>query len=457
MKFDILKPEAVSGVGSAGVDTCFVFPTVDKATIHDKLFVVAEDVGDGGLDTKAAEYHARSFADHMFQNTCSDEPLEESVLEEALLVAKKKIDEECPDSLGVQYAVLYLHRHGVLAAHLGSTRIYHIRPKGRRLMYKSRDNDSKVVPGVHSLDEPVKACITNVQYGDYFVIMTKGACQAISDRELIQVMCEPVNDKTKSVRLMKLAEAGDAGFAFSIIHISGVMNEAMDEGLFENESKLMAAMTADDSPVGRNTIAMGKNVVDDVPHNIDRSKKKESLRRPELEREEELPVTSRDEGGKHEFPIVTVTALALVLLAVGIWFWAQRPKEEKVPEETVKVDKPKEKDTINILKNTRPKSVSIDDPKAQEKKEEEKKKEEAAKPQVEKPAEQIEVEPVEPVNTTNTQASGTTVTSAPESANPVPATPATSPSTTTPSTTTPVNTPASDGTVTPKPVIPEGE
>ena len=243
MKFDILKPETIAGIESNGADGVCVFPDVDAATIHDKLFVVAEE--NDGTGAKAAKVFAQTFSDQMFQNTCAEEPLAEDVFNEALFAAKDKMDEECPDHDGTQYAIVYLHRHGVLAAHAGAVRIYHIRPKGRRLLYKSKDNERVLVPKALQMSEPVKAFITNVKYGDYFVVMSKKASQAISDRKLMDVMCEPVNDKTKSVRLKKLADAEDAAFALSIIHISGVMNEAMDERLFENESKLMAAMLAD--------------------------------------------------------------------------------------------------------------------------------------------------------------------------------------------------------------------
>lgn len=458
MKFDILKPEAVSGVGSNGIDGGCIFPAIGEATIHDKLFVVADESQYDGSGKKAAEYFARTFSDHMFQNTCSDEPLAEDVFKEALFAAKDRMDEECPDSMGTQYGMVYFHRHGVLAAHVGAVRIYHVRPKERRLLYKSRDDGRMLVPGTKPLNEPVKAYITNVKYGDYFVIMSKGACQAISDREVMDVMCEPVNDKTKSVRLMKLADAGDSSFAVCIIHISGVMNEAMDEGLFQNEGKLMAAMLANSDKGKDNAVAEDKSGRVGQSLSSVRAKKKEHVKTPELEMEMS-PQSENDEGGRREFPIVTVTALALVLLAVGIWFWAQKPDDKEGQEEKamVKAKQPQEKDTINILKNSRPKPVDIDDPNAKDKKEEEKK--EAVKPQVEKPAVVNSVEAGDPDNVADPQAVGTSVSPAQEpavnqsSATTPPATTAPSPATTPPATTSP----PSDGTVTPRPVIPEGE
>lgn len=465
MKFDILKPETVAGVGSSGKDGVCVFPTDETATIHDKLFILAE--GNDASGTKAAEVFTQTFADQMFQNTCADEPLEENVFNEALFAAMDKMDEDSPDSKGIQYAMLYLHRHGVLAAHSGQVRIYHLRPKERRLLYKSKDNECALVPGKLPVGEPVKAYITNVKYGDYFVILSKSLCQVVSDRELMDVLCEPVNDRTKSVRLQKKASASDAGFAASVIHISGVMSEAMDESLFENEGKLMAAMLADiekNRKLAADAKMDEKDKQDKLRPDTDKNPRKVE---PETE-EEYYPESTEEEPRKREFPIVTATALALVLLAIGIWFWAQQQKHDDsiVQEEVENKGKAKEKDTINILKNTQPKAVSVDDTKIKE--EEEKKKEEKKEEKKEnitinqeKMDEGTTVVSGESSTVTNTPATPAqdkTATS-PQPATPSTATPPTTPATTQPSTNTPppTNSPQSDGTVKPRPVIPEGE
>ena len=464
MKFDILKPEAISGSGKKAIQEDYIFPAVGEATIHDKLFVVADGIGDDGSGYKPAEYFARAFSDHMFQNTCSDEGLEEEVLRDALLAAKEKMLSRCADAAGIQFAILYLHRHGCLAAHLGSVRIYHIRPKDRLMLYKSKDDNRVFAPNQESLEEPTKACITNVQYGDYFILMTKGGHQAISDRELMDIICEPVNDKTKAARMMRLAASSDENFTVNIVHVSGVMNEALDERLFDNESQLMAAAGV----VTAGNVAEATTSTENKPSDeqkVEKRKteerqpvrenpptKKEKVRKPVPVVDEE-PEEEEEKEHKREFPIVTVTALALVLLAVGIWYWAQKPNEEPVIQETTTVKPVKEKDTINILKNTRPKLVTIDDPKAQENKEEEKKKEE--KPvQVQNTTENSTVEPVNS-GVDNDVTSPATQPAAPSNPTQVtpPAEPAAPPAT---QPTTPTNT-GDPNTVAPKPVIPDGE
>ena len=434
MKFDILKPEAFVGPGGNDIQEVFLFPAEGEATIHDKLFIVARNVGQE--QSEAGEFFARTFADAMFQNTCADEPLTDELLKEALLAARDMMEEKCPETKGVQFAVLYMHRHGCLAAHLGDTQIYHVRPKGRRMLYKSKSDDRSFTTDKHMV-EPVKASITNVQYGDYFVLMAGEGSSAVADRELIDVICEPVNDKTKTVRLKKLTAGNASPSAAIIVHISGVMREAMDEQLTDNEATLTAPIAIDTQQT--------------TTRPQPQEERKTTPPKKVEETYEEASSEMEEKKGGHEFPIVTVTALALVLMAVGIWFWAQKPTDEKVSDTPVEVKKNKEKDTINILKNTRPKPVTIEDPKAEEKKkEEEKKAEEKSKTQVEKTPEPD----VKPDTTARPSIPATTApaeSSVPQNATPAPATPPASQQTTPP--------PAGNdqGTVTPRPVIPDDE
>ncbi|MBO4850721.1 MAG: hypothetical protein J5529_07425 [Prevotella sp.] len=444
MKFDILKPETIAGPGNNDMPEIFIFPAKGEASIHDKLFILAHDTGKGSEQSMAGEYFARSFADTLFQNTCPDEPMTEELMKEALLAAREMVEEKCPEAKGVQFAALYMHRHGCLAAHLGNTRIYHVRPKGRKMLYKSR-NDERVFSTKGLMEEPVKAFITNVQYGDYFVLMAGEGCKFIADQELMDAMCEPVNDKTKTVRLKKMAGEGFDNFAATIVHISGVMNEAMDEGLFDNEARLSAAMTTVTPPTPFKETRKEEERTPPPPQ-------------PKVEKpREEWADEEETVESKHDFPIVTVTALALVLMAFGIWYWAQKPNKEEVVETPVEVKKPNEKDTINILKNTRPKPVNIDDPKAKEK-EEEKKAEEKPKTQVEK----ISADDAKPDTTVRPSMPSTPApveSSAPQNVTP---TPPPAPTPTPPpapanQTTTPPPAGNNQGGLTPRPVIPEGE
>ena len=485
MKFDILKPQSITATGKKAIQEDCMYPAAGEGTIHDKLYVMCDGAGEDGKGYTAAEYFSRTVADYFFQNTCPDEPFADETLREALFAAKEKMEARCPDSPGTAFALFYMHRHGCLAAHVGDCRIYHIRPQKRQLLYRSVDDNRLFSPSDTRLQEPVKAIITDVKYGDYFVMMTKGAHQAFSDREITEIICEPVNDKSKLLRIAKMLGDATENYSVNIIHVSGVMNEAIDESLPQNETVLMenykeiAADTKVVKPVVENNTAENvAKVVTPVtpaaakasnptPKVSEPAKPKENVQQTERPQRSQAgsvvqePIEQEPEEKprkKREFPIVTVTALLIVALGVWAWFWGQSKKEEVEKDAPVEVKKKQEKDTFNIIKNEKLHAVQGEEKmKPEEKTEEQKKKEEEAKKQAEKAAEAAKAAentdgaaPPPPPPTANPAPQGPPPppVSAPE--------PAAQPAQNTPPPPPPA--PAKDpNTVTPKPVIPDNE
>ena len=481
MKFDILKPLSASGSGQRAIQEDCAFPAVGEGTIHDKLFIVADGVGGNGKGYAASECFCGAMPDFFFRNTCPDEPFTDEMLDEALLTTCGKMENEASGSVGTRFAMLYLHRHGCTAAHVGNARIYHIRPASRTLLYRSADNDGVFAPNVSGMTKPTVAHITNVQYGDYFVLLTKGVHGEISDKQLMEIMCEPVNDQTKLMRIIKALSDARNNYTVTIVHVSGVMNEALDEKLVDDETRLMNTVSAS-TLAPTKAVANKTRVISQKTHaerkeaegtsasvkgtdvgvskgaasptgqqraNTSGARPKTSapvaadggsagVEKPESRSSYDNHDREEEREGRG-FPIMTVTALAIVLLGVGCWFWFNSPSKEEVEEPAVEVKTDTvKKDTINIMKGDRPKPLTgLDDPKAQEKKNEEK----AEKPKEEETKRDTTSVPVvvsEPVTTMP----------AAETPQPVEETP--------PQTTQPQ--PAADpSTVTPRPVIPEDE
>ena len=475
MKFEILKPEAICGSGKKDIQEDCMFPALGESTIHDRLFIVADGKGGNGKGFLASEYLCKTVGDFFYQNTCSDEPLEDDVLDNALQCAREKLNDNCGDSFGSSFALLYFHRHGCLAAHVGNSKVYHIRPKERLMLYKSADNNGVFKPGDGVEMQIVKANITQVKYGDYFLLMTQGAKQMVNDEELMDIVCEPVNDKTKILRLGKFIKDSDDNHSLYLVHVSGVMNEALDENLPDNERQLMEQVgkveeakevkaTAKSTPQPhRNTVKEAGQQKSKVPQQQDTHKQQHHEGKQQVYDHDVNPLEERHHE-ERSFPVVTVTACLIVLMALGFWFWSQRETEKVEEAPVVEVKKPQGKDTINIMKNAKPKPLSdLDDAKA---KEEEKKKEEERKRRQEQMAAESKKETVADSDANNV---GKPVL--PEQVNVQEKTnepsPAATSSPTTPAKTAPVDNtpPANQGqqsngdpsVVMPRPVIPEGE
>ena len=472
MKFDILKPQVTCGKGKKAVQEDCIFPAVGEATIHDKLFIACDGVGGDGQGYKASECFCQTMSDVFFQETCPDEPLTDEFLDNALVKAHSAMRERCPESLGTSFAMLYLHRHGCLAAHVGSARVYHFRPKERLMLYRSADDNRVFGPAGDSPMEPVKAHITKVQYGDYFVLATKGAYDALSERRLMDILCEPVNDNGKMVRIVKELSGCEDNHSVILVHVSGVMNEAMDEHLPDNEDKLMAAVTVAAGAVAaeaaakataevadKTTTAAPQRPVSEKPQPaVAEEPQKRHAPKPRPVEEEPPRHRHHEEEEKSGFPVVLVTALAIVVLALLAWFWMSkqtRHKDEEVPAVEVKKDTVK-KDTMNIMKSQKPKALDIID---ENKPKEETKKEKAIPDSLRKKNESADTSYNKFIERPAVQESGVSPSNEGNNGGDVrPAQPVETP--TPPANTQPASTSqgtAAPGTVTPRPVIPEDE
>ena len=486
MKFDILKPQLTCGKGRQAVQEDCIFPAVGEATIHDKLFLACDGEGGDGSGYKASSCFCQTVSDLFFQETCPDEPLTDEFLDHVLRCAQGAMSEQCPESVGTSFALLYLHRHGALAAHVGSAKVYHFRPKERLLLYRSADEDRLFAPGGEPA-VPVKARITHVQYGDYFVLATRGAQECLSEQRLMDILCEPVNDSAKMVRIVKeLSRSGD-NHSVVLVHVSGVMNEALDEQLPDNEQQLMAAVTIDtagaasaasaataggaaQAPV---TDSQAEGQGGGVPRREKAAPQEQPARRQAYPADDEAPRYQHDDDDeKGGFPVVLVTALVIVALGVIAWFWMRESTdrdEEEVPAVEVKKETPK-KDTINIMKSEKPKALNILDenkPKEEkpakteadlerERRERERRERELADSTLYQPTGEGSTTPATVPSATGSETAPVPATQPAHPAQPTTTQPTTTqPATTQPTTAQPTTT--APGTVTPRPVIPEGE
>lgn len=400
MKFDIFKPLAICEQGKQDIQQNEIFPTKGMGTIHDRLFVVCDGEGGEGIGNLASATVATSLSDFIFQNTCPDEPMDEEMVNKAFVETYNNLNKECKPEASVALAMLYFHRHGCFAAHIGNSSIYHIRPKNRTLMYRSCDNIKKMVPKNSVMADPVKAFITDVRHGDYFVLMTKGAASKLHDQKVMEIVCANGSDEDKLARMKKETDACEDNHSLYLIHISGVMNEAFDENLIDNEQQLMAEKLTKESEnlSAQKEKKPQKKVVetedDEATNPIDR----EAL---EDQREDKSKK-------KREIPIVWITAIALVLGAGALLYWGHGKTKHDSNQQTEvkpKENAPKEKDTINVMKGANPKPLELT-PEEKAKMEEEKKKAEEEKKKAEeekKKAEELKKQEEDINNENSTQ------------------------------------------------------
>lgn len=177
-----------------------------------------------------------------------------------------------------------VHDRGVTAAHIGDSRIYHIRP-GVGVMYRS-DDHSLVNSLVHAgclspeeaIDHPrsnvITRCMTadrgeepsaatvmeieDVEKGDYFLLCSDGVLHCIDDHELVRLLEGTEEDREKMRRLAERCKNSSDNNTAILVPIAKVdRGEVLDVDVLGQEMK---------EPENSQTIMMDtmKKTVDEV-------------------------------------------------------------------------------------------------------------------------------------------------------------------------------------------------
>ena len=141
MKIKTDRPLSIFEIGCrSNMEDC-IYPAYGEATDKDRLFILCDGMGGHENGEVASGIVCRVMADYI-QNHSKDFITDETI-KAALNDAIENLDKEdngASRKMGTTMTLLYFHRGGCIAAHIGDSRIYHIRPKNSRIMYKSRDH-----------------------------------------------------------------------------------------------------------------------------------------------------------------------------------------------------------------------------------------------------------------------------------------------------------------------------
>ena len=246
-----------------------LFPPMGQASEMDNLFIVCDGMGGHEQGEVASATVTEAVAEYFFQNTSPEETLDDQIIQEALDYAYAKLVEKVDPAIekkpGTTLCLLYFHRGGCTVAHIGDSRIYHIRPGKREILYKSKDHSvvyglyvigeiteeqmlthpkkniiTKVImPGVTDL-KPVIAHIADIQSGDYFYVCSDGMLENMLDKDILAVFSNTnlTNEQKRDLLMEKTKNNADNHSAY-IIQIDGVMHEQRDKNLVDDEAQMM--------------------------------------------------------------------------------------------------------------------------------------------------------------------------------------------------------------------------
>ncbi len=262
MKIEIYQPQAIWELGQRDNQEDSIFPAFGKATDDDRLFILCDGMGGHEHGEVASQTVCKAMSDTIL--SLSKQSFTDDDLLDALQTAYRQLD--CLDNshlrkMGTTLCLLYFHQGGLTAAHIGDSRIYHIRPKENRILYQSRDHSlvydlyqageisyeemrtspqkniitRAIQPGEESRVRPAIVHIADIQPGDYFYICSDGMLEQMSNDELCRLLSADGSDEKKRMQLIAATSDNKDNHSACLIHIKEVMREAGDNMLLDDE------------------------------------------------------------------------------------------------------------------------------------------------------------------------------------------------------------------------------
>lgn len=262
MKIEIYQPQAIWKLGQRDNQEDSIFPAFGKATDDDRLFILCDGMGGHEHGEVASQTVCKAMSDTIL--SLSKQSFTDDDLLDALQTAYRQLD--CLDNshlrkMGTTLCLLYFHQGGLTAAHIGDSRIYHIRPKENRILYQSRDHSlvydlyqageisyeemrtspqkniitRAIQPGEESRVRPAIVHIADIQPGDFFYICSDGMLEQMDNDELCRLLSTDGSDEKKRMQLIAATSDNKDNHSAYLIHIKEVMREAGDNMLLDDE------------------------------------------------------------------------------------------------------------------------------------------------------------------------------------------------------------------------------
>ncbi|MBL0300593.1 MAG: serine/threonine-protein phosphatase [Cytophagaceae bacterium] len=233
MRFQLYPPLAFRELGQRDNNEDCIFPEKGKGGSETELFLVCD--GMGGLDK--GELASQIVIDTVTQYLLNrSKNINEELIHSAVKTAHNALELELKkDSLlnrmGSTLTLLALNTQGAIIAHIGDSRVYHIRDG--KILYKTRDHkqvldmvddgiitfeQAKTHPWRNRLsrsisvkrhttedefrtkyDKPVVKFIEDIQINDYFFMCTDGVLEQIDDETLINLLSTKENNNQQKL------------------------------------------------------------------------------------------------------------------------------------------------------------------------------------------------------------------------------------------------------------------
>lgn len=208
-----------------------LFPPLEKASSTGSLYILCDGMGGHAAGEVASQTVCSAMSSFILSHHAEGGVFEEKDFSKALEVAYTALngrDTDDEKKMGTTLAFVKFHSGGCFVAHIGDSRVYHIRPSANRVLFVTRDHslvNELVELGELSKEEArtsrqknvitramqphqdhfVSADCTNLtdlREGDYIYMCSDGMLEQMEDREIVNILSLRKPDQEK-IRILK--------------------------------------------------------------------------------------------------------------------------------------------------------------------------------------------------------------------------------------------------------------
>ena len=225
MKIILNQPQTFSEQGMKANQEDCVSPARSEMSASTRCFVLCDGMGGHEHGEVAAEIVSKSLYGFLTDEDNAPDLITESRFKNALAKTNKELDRMAVGEgkrPGTTMTCLYFGENGVLAAHIGDSRIYQIRP-GIGIVFRTRDHSlvneliragelteeqaachprknvitRAMQPGLAAQSKADVKLIEDVEPGDYFFMCSDGILEQITDKRLVEIVGAKGDSKSK--------------------------------------------------------------------------------------------------------------------------------------------------------------------------------------------------------------------------------------------------------------------
>lgn len=269
MFIKIGQPLAFSYIGQKDNQEDCIFPLIEKMSVKHRYFILCDGMGghDNGEVASATVCNALG---EYFRSYEYGGLMTVDIFNAALDYAYDELDKKDTGSIkkmGTTMACLYFHKNGYLVAHIGDSRIYHIRPKSG-IIYQSSDhslvNDllrAGELTEEEAINFPKKNVITramqpnlerrhkadvfsfsDIQKGDYFFMCSDGVLEQLTNDKLCEILSNKKLTDADKLEAIKQVCEGKTKDNYSCYLIPIAHVEAEPDDMENSDDNIVASI-----------------------------------------------------------------------------------------------------------------------------------------------------------------------------------------------------------------------